>query len=163
MKRAKFKDKIGFYVNLDKNAKEEIAASERKTLSLKLQELVIEEIQRKKAIGPENPIGISYNVSKDNKNFRLDNWLDWSIIPKSDISNSMTDIPKEQLATIEVSSKYIYEVARMKRTGIHNTIPFSMPSINISECLGLHNRKFMEAMAETAVMEGILESAVILV
>ena len=52
MKRAKFKDKVGFYVNLDKNAKEEleeIAASERKTLSLKLQELVIEEIQRKKA------------------------------------------------------------------------------------------------------------------
>lgn len=43
---------------LESNLKEEfeeLAKGERKSLSEKLQELMLEEIQRKKVIGPENP------------------------------------------------------------------------------------------------------------
>jgi hypothetical protein len=76
-----YKQRIPLTINLESNLREEfeeIARKEGKSLSEKLQEVMLGEIQRKKAIGPENPIGISYNDIEDNKSLDLNNWSKWS-------------------------------------------------------------------------------------
>jgi hypothetical protein len=41
------------------------------------------------------------------------------VIPKSDLEKSMDDLSNDELAIVEVSSKYIYEIANMKCTGTY--------------------------------------------
>lgn len=83
MKRISYKQRQIVTTNMEKNVKEEfeeLAWNEKKSFAEKLQEVMREELQRKKAVGSYNPIAVSYGF-EDNSNSRQSLILEFQSVP----------------------------------------------------------------------------------
>lgn len=119
MKRQEYRQRKGIFFNVEQNAWEafqELCDKERKTISLKLNEMLKEELQ-KNEIGRSNPLNLSYgihtNKSTNGITISMDRFID-----VKEAKESVKEIPNEILCKFfNYNIKKINQQIQYKITG----------------------------------------------